>query len=95
MPESALKVIVQFAKREDGGIRAWSDDVPGLVLSSNNIEGLLDDIRSAIEVILGHQLGCKVSARPLRPAGEMGQNSQTDSCFFTKPTKREFVALCP
>lgn len=65
--ESEFKVVVKLRRRSDGGLRAWSDDVPGLVLSHRDADKVMADIGPALEVILTDMLGCEVTARPLSP----------------------------
>lgn len=65
MKSSSFKVTVCFEQRSDGGLRAWSDDVPGLVLSHANAEGVLDDVKEALELILSHAFGQNVDVEPL------------------------------
>lgn len=52
-----LEITVIFERREDGGLRAYSDDVPGFVLSHSNAELLLGDVQPALEGILSHMHG--------------------------------------
>lgn len=60
-----IKVAVDFSAREDGGLRATSPDVPGLVLSSIDANALLSDVAPAIEHILKVNHGLDVEMRPL------------------------------
>jgi hypothetical protein len=52
-----LEITVIFERRQDGGLRAYSDDVPGFVLSHSNVELLLRDVQPALEGILSHLHG--------------------------------------
>lgn len=61
-----IKVAVDFTKREGGGVRATSPDVPGLFLSSDDIDALLEDVAPAIEHILKINHGMDVEMRPLQ-----------------------------
>lgn len=45
-------VRVCFERRPDGGLRAWSDQVPGFVLSHHDVDKLIADIKPALETIL-------------------------------------------
>ncbi len=45
------RVTVCFERREDGGIFVYSDDVPGLALSSADPRKALDDVLPALEVL--------------------------------------------
>jgi len=60
------KIIVTLESRDDGGLRAYSDDVPGFVLSHPNREAVLEDIRPVLETILSAMWGVTVVASPLR-----------------------------
>lgn len=48
MPE----ITVILEDRDDGGLRAYSPEVPGFVLSHPNREAVLADIWPALEMIL-------------------------------------------
>jgi hypothetical protein len=63
--DRSIKITVHFERREDGGLRVWSDDLPGLHLSHRNPELVLDDVRRAIGVLLTDKLGERVSVEPL------------------------------
>ncbi len=58
----AREITVVFERREDGGLSAYSDDVPGFVLSHSDAEMLLDDVQPALEGILSHIHGKPVRA---------------------------------
>ena len=47
-----FKVIVLLERRSDGGLRAYSDDVPGFVLSHADPHLVVADIKPALEHIL-------------------------------------------
>lgn len=59
------KVLVQFERRPDGGLRASSEDVPGFVLSHANADSVLSDVKPALEGILSHLLKARVEVEPL------------------------------
>ena len=42
------KMTIVLEPREDGGLRVWSDDLPGLVLSGSDQEAVLSDLDIAI-----------------------------------------------
>lgn len=63
----AFKVTLKMQRRPDGGLRVWSDEVPGLVLSHKDPAKVLSDVVPALEVILEEMLGCQVKAERLSP----------------------------
>jgi len=65
MSNTSIRIFVNFERRDDGGLRAWSDDVPGLILSHTDIDGVLEDVVTALGVMLSEQLGHPVEARPV------------------------------
>lgn len=65
MAERSLKLTVIFESRPGGGLRVWSDDLPGFVLSHSNIDGVLEDVKRGIETILSHRLGVEIEVEPL------------------------------
>jgi hypothetical protein len=48
-----VKVIVE--DRPDGGVRVWSNDVPGLILSGKDRIRVLGDIEPAVRALLAHK----------------------------------------
>lgn len=67
MESGNVKITVTFQAREDGGLRAWSPDVPGLVLSGADPAKVMEDLVPAIEAILEQRLDCEVRAFPHSP----------------------------
>jgi hypothetical protein len=63
--DRSFKIVVCFERRDDGGLRAWSDDVPGLVLSHKDADGVLADVLVGIREILSDRLGATIEVRPL------------------------------
>jgi hypothetical protein len=60
------KVVVTFEPREGGGLRVYSDDVPGFVLSHKDARAVLADVKPALEVCShGLQLAQLVRGRLL------------------------------
>jgi hypothetical protein len=64
------KVVVVYEHRPDGGLRAYSDDVPGFVLSNANAAAVRDDVIPALEGIISDMIGAPVRVE-LRP-GQRG-----------------------
>lgn len=96
----AIKIIVRVEKRADGGLRIWSDDVPGLILSGDDPARVLADIGPAIEAIVSEMVGHPVSAHELTPMPHRARRGFDRSAFarrvgrwFTAgPERREFSA---
>lgn len=65
-----MKITVRFEGRPDGGLRAWSDDVPGFVLSHPDGEAVFEDVEPALEAILSAVHGAPVMVAPLVAAYE-------------------------
>jgi hypothetical protein len=87
------KIVVTFEQRADGGIRAYSDDVPGFVLSHTNIDAVLADVRPALEGILSHVYGAPVIVEPLPPLREHLSGIKVDhSVSAAPPRSMEFVS---
>lgn len=68
---TSFKLTVCFEARPDGGLRAYSNDVPGLVLSSTDIDGVLEDVPEALRVILSELLKANVEVEPLGSIREL------------------------
>lgn len=91
--DTRLKITVCFEQRPDGGLRAYSDDVPGLVLSSLDVDGVLADVTTALQVILSarHHADVQVTAPPnVRAALEAEGVLRPKSA---KSAPKEYVAL--
>jgi len=65
IPSRSWKIVVHFARREDGGLRAWCDEIPGFALSHIDIDAVLSDVQPALEGILTYQLGERYVTTPL------------------------------
>lgn len=59
------EIAITFEKRVDGGLRVYSDDVPGFVLSNSDCEAVFSDIQPALETILSVQFDARVTVGPL------------------------------
>jgi hypothetical protein len=64
------RVLVMFALRDDGGLRAWSDDVPGLVLSHKDPNKVIADVAPALSYMLSCKYGCLVQVHAEEPLPE-------------------------
>jgi hypothetical protein len=63
--DQSIKITVHFERRDDGGLRIWSDDLPGLNLSHRDPVLALDDVKFALEGLITDMLGERVSVEPL------------------------------
>jgi hypothetical protein len=72
MARLPAKIVVVFERRPDGGLRAYSDDVPGFVLSHRNPKAVLADVKPALEGILSQVLGGPVVVEELTRLHEQG-----------------------
>jgi thiosulfate/3-mercaptopyruvate sulfurtransferase len=59
------KIVVTLEGREDGGLRADSDDVPGFVLSHSDPDAVLRNVKPALEGILSNLLKEPVAVEEL------------------------------
>lgn len=59
----ASPISVIYERRPDGGLRVYSDDVPGFVLSHPDASLVERDIIPALEVIISEMRGQKVRVR--------------------------------
>ncbi len=92
MNTRSYKLTVCFERRPDGGLRAWSDDVPGLVLSHADVDSLLADVPEALKVILSHQWQSEADVQPLGDIREALQNHGLVTPPGFVPGLREYVA---
>jgi hypothetical protein len=83
-----FKVVVSFERRGDGGLRAYSDDVPGFVLSHSDPSAVLADIQPALETILSHMFEAPVEVSKLPRLHERSAPSLSDNA---PPENLEYV----
>lgn len=93
MSSRNFRLTVCFEARPDGGVRAYSDDVPGLVLSSTDIDGVLEDVTKALEVILSERLNTDIEVKPLGDIRELLENNGIVPPKGFIPGRREYVAI--
>jgi hypothetical protein len=72
-PLGPFIIYVKFEAREDGGLRATCDKVPGFLLSHINHDLVRADVVPALEVILSAMYGVQMS---VEPASEIGEEDQ-------------------
>jgi hypothetical protein len=87
-----FKVTVCFEARPDGGLRVYSDDVPGLVLSSMDVDGVLEDVTEALKYILSERFNAQVDVEPLGDIREVLENNNIVEPRQFEPGPREYVA---
>ncbi len=54
LPDAVLRL--NFKRREDGGLRVWSDDVPGLHLSGKRHADVIRDIGPALAELIARNI---------------------------------------
>ena len=94
MFDRSIKVTVTFESRPDGGLRVWSDDVPGLVLSHSDVDGILADVKTAVETILSYRLNAKIVVGPLINRREALEDNGIVAPLRFVPGPKEYVARC-
>lgn len=92
MTEAQIKITVTFERREDDGLRVWSEDLPGLVLSHKDIDAVLADVKTALEGILSERLGTSIQVRPLVNIREALEHNGVVDSAVPLPSIREYVA---
>ena len=78
MSEAMTTVCVALEDREDGGLRVFSDELPGLILSGSDKLTVMNKIAPAIAAIFKAAKGLNVTVRPAKPLSEVldGKNPQ-------------------
>lgn len=66
-PKGPFILEVTFENRDDGGLRAYCDKVPGFVLSHSDRDAVLADVEPALETILSAMYGMTVCVRKAEP----------------------------
>lgn len=87
-----LKITVRFQAREDGGLRAWSDDVPGFILSHSDSEAVLNDVEPALEAILSAKFGTQVMVAPLSDPEAFSMEPPLQIERRVAPSRREYAS---
>lgn len=57
------QISVVFENRSDGGLRVYSDDVPGFMLSHPNAELVIADVEPALRTIISEKVGEPVNVK--------------------------------
>lgn len=90
MWQKSFRVEVCFEKREDGGLRAWSPDVPLFVLSHSDHRKVILDVMPALETILSAQYGQQMAVAQLVSADEFVNKSSPPT---TPPSRMVFSSM--
>lgn len=69
-PAMPMIIEVTFEHRDDGGLRAYAEGVPGFVLSNRNPDLVLSDVAPVLETILSEILGSRVVVSPMVDVAE-------------------------
>ncbi|MEO6092205.1 MAG: hypothetical protein ABIT04_06010 [Novosphingobium sp.] len=92
--QDMLKLTVRFARRDDGGLRAWSDDLPGFVLSHADAHAVLEDVEPALEVMLGAKYECAVKVYRLTTPELFSLTSELPLPAFMIPEREYASQIC-
>lgn len=93
--KSPIKIKVLLESRPDGGIRAYSEDLDGFVLSHKNGAAVLKDIPIALQGILSETLDKPVSVELLVDLDTLSETEKSILDDLVKgPQEKEYVALC-
>lgn len=98
LSQGEIRVTVHIQQRRDGGLRVWSDDLPGLVLSHKDPKRVLADIAPALETILSAKMGCAVKAERINSlplaakTAPVGRHAPKLQRFFNIFDKVQFSA---
>ena len=73
------KVTVQFIRRDDGGLQARCDSVPGFYLSGADASAVYRDVIPALETLVRRNMDIPVRVYPLRPGVYQLEEKPDDS----------------
>ena len=83
------KVTVRFVSRDDGGLQAVCDAIPGFYLSGADPAAVLRDVIPAIEALVEHNLDIKVHVFPLKEG--LGHYQMIERDEDSIPEEREYL----
>ena len=83
------RLTVRFVKRDDGGLRALCEHVPGFYLSSLNRQAVVRDVIPALETLVKVNFGIDVTVSPLG-FGMYHITENLDESFDVPSNVREF-----
>lgn len=70
-PREPFNIEVKFEHRDDGGLRAYSDSLPGFVISHEDPERVIAEVPPVLEVILSAMMQAKVRVTPTVDLAEL------------------------
>lgn len=82
------KITVRFVRRDDGGLQAHCDDVPGFYLSGSDRSAVYRDVLPALRALIRHNLDIQVEVYPLKPGIYQVQERRSDESI---PDEQEYV----
>jgi hypothetical protein len=89
---SLTVVTVTLEDREDRGLRIYSDDLPGLILSGSDRATVAAAIIPSIEALFRHKGFKAVVVRPTKPVAEVLQSASTrDMDVHVQHEQKQFV----
>ena len=92
MMASWTVVTVTLADREDGGLRVFSNDLPGLILSGSERKRVVASIIPAIKALFEHNGYRKVVVRPTKPVSEVLQpGAPRDMDVHVELERKQFI----
>lgn len=83
------KVTVRFVDRDDGGLQALCDAIPGFYLSGADPAAVVRDVIPAIEALVEHNLDIKVHVFPLKDG--IGRYEMIERDDDQIPKERDYV----
>ena len=89
-----MKLTVRFSRRDDGGLRAWCDDLPGFILSHSDATAVMSDVEPALEAMLASKYGCPVKVYPLTPPEDFDLTLELPLPAFMIPQREYASQIC-
>jgi hypothetical protein len=84
-------VTVTLADREDGGLRVFSDDLPGLILSGSDRTTVAAAIIPSIAALFRHKGFADVVVRPTKPVAEVLRSASPRDMDVHVQHQKQFV----
>ena len=90
--QGAKKIIVIFEQREDGGLRVFSDMLPGFVLSHSDPRAVFSDVQPALECMLSEMYSMPIGVEPLTELAAELEDAGLIDRIPQPHERREYVA---